>query len=481
MQDLLFELTSPGRTGYTFPKLDVPRRELSELIPSNHLRTNPARLPEVSEIDVVRHFIALSSMNHHVDKGFYPLGSCTMKYNPKISEDMARLGSFTDLHPLQPDETVQGALQLMYELGSSLCELSGMDEITLQPAAGAQGELVGIAVVQAYHRMRGEHRHKILVPDSAHGTNPASTCMAGCDVIEIPSNERGLVDLNALRASLDEQVSGVMLTVPNTLGLFESQITEISRMVHEVGAQLYMDGANLNALMGIVRPADMGFDLVHFNLHKTFSTPHGGGGPGSGPLGVKLHLAPFLPIPMVVKDGDRFQLDYDRPNSIGKVLTFHGHFGVMVKAYIYIRMLGSRGLRRVSENAIINANYVMRRLEEHYDLPYTQHCMHECVLSGDRQKKQGVRTMDIAKRLLDFGLHAPTVYFPLIVSEALMIEPTETESRESLDAFCDAMIQIAREAETDPEQVRRAPQTTPVGRLDEATASRELNVCWQWE
>ena len=476
LEPTIFDLSQEGRQGAALPDLDVPEKPLEELLPEESLRRDLPHLPEVSEPEVVRHFIHLSSFNHHIDKGFYPLGSCTMKYNPKVNEVSARLPGFARVHPLAPAKTVQGALRLMHELGDLLCRISGLDEVTLQPAAGAQGELAGLMMIRAYHDKRGHRRSKVLIPDSAHGTNPASVTLAGYRSVQVASNDRGLVDIDDLRRAADEEVAALMLTNPNTLGLFESDIEEIERIVHGVGAQLYMDGANLNALLGIARPGDMGFDVVHFNLHKTFSTPHGGGGPGAGPVGVKAHIAPFLPVPVILRDGEEYRLDYDRPDSIGKIQSFYGNFGVMVRAYTYIRMMGARGLRAVSENAIINANYLKRKLEGTYDLPYPQHCQHEFVLSGRRQKEQGVKTLDIAKRLLDFGVHAPTIYFPLIVPEALMIEPTETESKESLDAFIDAMLTIAREVSTDPERVRTAPHTTPVRRLDEAGAGRKLDV-----
>jgi len=483
-EKLLFELSSPGREGFSLPLVDVPGKGIEELIPKNLLRENPPALPQVSEVDVARHFIRLSVMNHHVDKGFYPLGSCTMKYNPKINETLSRLSGFLNLHPHQPEHTQQGALKLMFELGEYLNEIAGMDQITLQPAAGAQGELTGLLMINAYHRKNKKPRSKVIIPDSAHGTNPASVITAGFSTIQIKSNQKGLVDMEELKKVMNEEVAALMLTNPNTLGLFESQILEISQVVHDTGALLYMDGANLNAMMGIARPGDMGFDVVHFNLHKTFSTPHGGGGPGSGPLGVKENLAPFLPVPLVAKGMNKkgveeYHLDYKRPQSIGRMQGFYGNFGVMVKAYAYIRQIGAKGLREVSENAIINANYLKENLKDYYHLPYDDICQHEFVLSGMRQREKGVKTLDLAKRLLDFGLHAPTVYFPLIVSEALMIEPTETESKESLDEFIQAMIQIAKEVEENPEIVRSAPQNTPVTRLDEAKAAKDLNVRWR--
>ena len=484
-EKLIFELSSPGREGFSLPLVDVPERESEELIPKYLLRENPPELPEVSEVDVARHFIRLSVLNHHVDRGFYPLGSCTMKYNPKINETLSRLPGFSNLHPHQPENTAQGALKLMFELGEYLNEIAGMDQITLQPAAGAHGELTGLLMINAYHRKNKMPRTKVIIPDSAHGTNPASVITAGFSTVQIKSNPKGLVDVEELKRVMDDDVAALMLTNPNTLGLFESQILEISQVVHEAGALLYMDGANLNAMMGIARPGDMGFDVVHFNLHKTFSTPHGGGGPGSGPLGVKENLAHFLPVPVVKKrmnknGREEYYLDDKRPLSIGKMHSFYGNFGVMVKAYTYIRQMGAKGLREVSENAIINANYLKENLKAYFNLPYDEVCQHEFVLSGVNQlRERGVKTLDIAKRLLDYGLHAPTVYFPLIVPEALMIEPTETESKESLDEFIQAMIQIAKEVEENPEMVRSAPQNTPVTRLDEGKAARDLNVRWK--
>jgi glycine dehydrogenase subunit 2 len=479
-EKLVFELSSAGRKGYSLPELDVPSKDVPTLLPPELLRKKKPELPELSEVDVARHFVRLSILNHHVDKGFYPLGSCTMKYNPKINEDLARLPGFSQLHPYQPQESVQGALKVMYELGEYLKEIAGMDDITLQPAAGAQGELTGMLVTKAYHEKMGNPRSRVVIPDSAHGTNPASVVTAGYTTLQVSSNDRGLVNLEELKKVMTEEVAALMLTNPNTLGLFESQILKIEKIVHDAGALLYLDGANLNALLGIAKPGDMGFDMVHFNLHKTFSTPHGGGGPGSGPVGVKKHLADFLPVPIVAKrDQDRYFLDYQRPDSIGKVQGFYGNFGVMVKAYAFIRSCGPKGLRKISENAIINANYLMESLKEYYHLPYPGPCQHEFVLSGVKQKERGAKTLDIAKRLLDYGVHAPTVYFPLIVSEALMIEPTESESKESLDEFIEAMIRIDKEIKENPEVVRSAPHTTPVGRLDEVKAAKDLNVRWR--
>jgi glycine dehydrogenase subunit 2 len=476
---LIFELSSPGRFAYSLPACDVPEGDPAALLPASHLRAAPPELPEVSEVDVIRHYSRLSQMNYGVDTHFYPLGSCTMKYNPKINEDMARLAGFARLHPLVPAAASQGALQLMWELGRDLAEISGMDEVSLQPAAGAQGELAGVLMIRAWHLARGERRDKVLIPDSAHGTNPASTALAGYSVVQLKSDDNGEVDLGDLERNLDESVAAFMITQPNTLGLFESRIHQITELCHAKGVQVYMDGANFNAILGITRPGDLGFDVCHFNLHKTFTTPHGGGGPGAGPVGIKAHLAPFLPAPVIVqRDGGDYALDWNRPQSIGKLLAFWGNFGMLVRAYAYIRTMGPDGLRAVSENAVVNANYVLRRLEADYDRSAPGPCMHECVLSARRQKKLGVSAMDVAKRLLDLGFYAPTTYFPLIIEEALMIEPTETESKETLDQFCDAMIQIAREAESNPRIVQEAPVTTPVRRLDQTLAARQPKLRW---
>jgi glycine dehydrogenase subunit 2 len=481
-EKLIFDLSRNGRKGYSLSKNDLPETSVADIIPSKFLRATPAELPEVPESEVVRHFIRLSNMNYHVDKNMYPLGSCTMKYNPKINDYTCDLPGFSTLHPLQPSETTQGALQLMYELSAMLSEIAGMDAVSLQPAAGAHGELTGILLIKKYHEAQGKERNKLLVVDSAHGTNPASAAIAGYEIISVRSNADGRTDLEDLRAKLQSDVAALMLTNPNTIGLFEKDILAIEQMVHENGSLLYMDGANMNALLGITRPGDMGFDVVHYNLHKTFSAPHGGGGPGSGPIGVSARLADYLPVPLIEKQetatGKKYRLNYDRPESIGRMISFYGNFAVLVRAYTYIRMLGPDGLRRVSENAIINANYLLSLLLEHYDLPYPKPVMHEFCLSGDRQKKaNGVKTLDMAKRLLDYGFHAPTIYFPLIVSEALMIEPTETETKETLERFAEAMIAIADEAKNNPSLVQSAPETTPVRRLDEAQASRQLNIC----
>lgn len=473
-QPLIFEISKEGRKAYSLPECDVPEAKIEQLLDNSFLRTEAPELPEVSELDAVRHFTQISQRNHGVDSGFYPLGSCTMKYNPKVNEAVARFDGFAKVHPYQPEETAQGAMQLMYELGGMLSEIAGMDNFTLQPAAGAHGELTGLMIIKSYHKNRNdEKRNIIIVPDSAHGTNPASAAVAGFDVVQVKSNDKGLVDLESLKAVMNDKVAGFMLTNPNTLGLFDENILEISKIVHEAGGLMYYDGANLNAIMGITRPGDMGFDVVHFNLHKTFSTPHGGGGPGSGPVGVKKHLADFLPMPVVSKKDDKYFFDYNRPLSIGKVKSFYGNFGVCVRAYAYILSMGPDGLKEVSETAVLNANYVANKLKDKYYLPADTECMHECVFSGDWQKKNGVSTLDIAKRLLDFGYHPPTIYFPLIVSEALMVEPTECETKETLDNFIAAMRQIADEAENNPELVHSAPHTTIVSRLDEALAARK--------
>ncbi|NBI06742.1 aminomethyl-transferring glycine dehydrogenase subunit GcvPB [Senegalia massiliensis] len=476
---LIFELSKKGRKAYSLPKNDVLEKEIEQLIPKEYLSDKDLELPEVSELDVVRHYTNLSQLNYSIDTGFYPLGSCTMKYNPKINEDMANMDSLTNIHPYQSEDTVQGSLELMYNLSNHLAEISGMDRVTLQPAAGAHGELTGIMLIKAYHNANNDnHRTKIIVPDSAHGTNPATAAMAGYDIVEVKSSNEGLVDVENLKKILDDKVAGLMLTNPNTLGLFEKDMKEIAGLVHEAGGLLYYDGANMNAIMGRVRPGDMGFDVMHFNLHKTFSTPHGGGGPGSGAVGIKEHLAKFLPVPVVEKKNDKFVLDYDRKESIGKVKGFYGNYAVNLRAYTYILALGGNGLKKVSETAVLNANYMMNKLKEHYNLPIKTVCKHEFVLAGLKEDSLEVNTMDVAKRLLDYGYHPPTVYFPLIVKEALMIEPTETESKETLDNFIDAMIKIAKEAESNPELLKEAPHNAPVRRVDEVRAARNLKLKW---
>lgn len=467
----IFEKSTSGRKGYELPEYELPSVDCG--IPEHLVRKEKPLLPEVSEVDVVRHYTELASKNYSVDKGFYPLGSCTMKYNPKINEDMAML--FTQLHPMQPRETIQGAIDLMGHLKEMLCEITGTDDMTLQPAAGAHGELTGLLVARAYFEDKGEldKRRKVLVPDSAHGTNPASAAMAGFEVVELKSGKDGCVNLEELKAHLDENVAVIMLTNPNTLGLFEKDILTIAKMAHEVGALLYYDGANLNAIMGRTRPGDMGFDIVHLNLHKTFSTPHGMGGPGSGPIGVKKHLAPYLPVPVIRKAGEKYDLDYNLPKSIGMVRSFYGNFTVMVKAYTYILTMGNKGSKHVSDMAVLNANYLRAKLSKIYKVAYDRICMHEFVIDNEEfVKKTGVKTLDIAKRLLDYGLHAPTVYFPLIVHEAMMIEPTETESKRTLDEFIDAMEKIYNEAIENPELVKKAPYKTPIRRLDDVNATK---------
>ncbi len=477
---VIFELSVPGRVGASYPQLDVPTEPLDRLLPPAQVRGDPGALPEVSELDVVRHYTRLSHRNFSIDEGFYPLGSCTMKYNPKIHEDAARLAGFSRLHPYVPSDLAQGALELLWELEQLLGEISGMDRVTFQPAAGAHGELTGLLLIRAYFEQRGERRTKVIVPDSAHGTNPATATMAGFQVITVKSDARGNLDVGALEPAMDTSVAAIMLTNPNTLGLFEEDITQVEEIVHSKGGQMYMDGANFNAILGITRPGDQGFDVMHFNLHKTFTTPHGGGGPGAGAVGVKQHLVPFLPVPTVERRGDRYVLDYDRPWSIGKLRAFYGNFGNLVRAYAYIRSMGAAGVRQVAETAVLNANYLLARLRGHFDLPYDRVCKHEFVLAGTRQKQRyAVTTRDMAKRILDYGFHAPTIYFPLIVDEAIMIEPTETESKQTLDEFADAMIAIDQEARDNPELVRTAPHTTIVKRLDEVRAARRPDLRWK--
>jgi glycine dehydrogenase subunit 2 len=480
---LIFELSKPGRRGYRLPDLDVPAGELSALVDPRLLREREPRLPEVSEVDVVRHYTSLSRRNYGVDLGFYPLGSCTMKYNPKINEQVAAFEAFQHLHPLQPERSVQGTLALMHELLTALSEVTGMSWGTLQPFAGAHGEFTGMKLFKACFQRRGESgRTKVLVPDSAHGTNPASAHLAGFEVVEVHSDSRGLVSLDSLKEHLDETLAGIMMTNPNTLGLFEEDILEISRAIHDVGGLLYYDGANLNAIVGKVRPGDMGFDVVHLNLHKTFSTPHGGGGPGAGPVLVSETLLPFLPVPDVVKREEGYHLENNRPDSIGRLSGFYGNVAVMVRAYAYLLTMGRDGLARVGELAVLNANYLKERLKASYDLPYDRLCKHEFVLSARvLREKFGITALDVAKRLLDFGIHPPTVYFPLIVAEALMIEPTETESLEVLDRFVEVMETIAREAAESPETLKQAPRATPVRRIDEVLAARKPVVRWHPE
>ena len=475
----IFERSSPGRRCFVPPTCDVPERPLTDFIPQNMLRKHETQLPEVSEIDLVRHFTKISQMNYSVDTNFYPLGSCTMKYNPKINEDASRLEGFTKLHPYQPTEYCQGILQLLYEFEQMLKEITGMPAFTLQPSAGAHGELTGMLIIHAYMDKRGENRYKIIIPDSAHGTNPASAALCGYKTQSIKSNTNGLIDLKTLKEAFTSDTAALMVTNPNTLGLFEKDIVEICKIVHDAGGLVYCDGANMNALMGIARPKDMGIDILHLNLHKTFSTPHGGGGPGAGPIGVTDALKPFLPIPRIELNNNNYILNYNYSDSIGKVRAFYGHVGMMIRAYTYLLTLGKEGVRKVGEYAVLNANYLRHKLAKYYDIPYGKTCMHEFVISAKKQKKNGVSALDIAKRLLDYGFHAPTIYFPLIVEEALMIEPTETESRETLDAFAEAMIKIAEDIERQPEVIRNSPQTTPISRPDEMKAAREPKLRWE--
>jgi glycine dehydrogenase subunit 2 len=480
----IFERSRAGRRAFVAPALDVPERPLDELLDPRLRREQPPRLPEVSEPEIVRHYNRLSKRNFDLDTGFYPLGSCTMKHNPKLHERVAALPGHAKLHPLQRPDRAQGALELMWRLQSALGEIAGLPHVSLHPSAGSHGELAGVLLTRAFHQDRGEHRTKVLTPDTAHGTNPATVTMAGYEVVKIGTDAQGNVDLDDLRSKATDDVACLMLTNPSTLGLFEPAIEEIARIVHDVGATLYYDGANLNAIMGICRPGDMGFDIVHFNLHKSFTQPHGGGGPGAGPIAVSERIEPYLPRPQVIRrdgsngDGPRYDLDYDRPKSIGRLRGFQGNYGVFVRSYAYIRSLGAAGLRDVSEVAVLNANYLLAKLRsegvlEYLPVAYERICMHEFVLSGAPMKRElEVRTLDLAKRLLDHGVHPPTVYFPLLVDEALLIEPTETETKETLDQFADIVVEILREAREDPDVARGAPYTTPVRRLDEAGAAR---------
>ncbi|HEV3128165.1 MAG TPA: aminomethyl-transferring glycine dehydrogenase subunit GcvPB [Solirubrobacteraceae bacterium] len=481
----IFERSRPGRRAFVAPAVGVPERPLDELIPPALRRAEPPRLPEVSEPEIVRHFNRLSQRNFDLDTGFYPLGSCTMKHNPKLHERVAALPGHAQLHPLQDPARAQGALELMWRLQAALAEIAGLPHVSLQPSAGSHGELAGVLLTQAYHEDRGERRTKVLTPDTAHGTNPATVTMAGYELVKLGTDRHGNVDLDDLRAKVDGDVACLMLTNPSTLGLFETGIEEIAAVVHEVGATLYYDGANLNAIMGITRPGDMGFDIVHFNLHKSFTQPHGGGGPGAGPIAVSDRIEPFLPRPQVIRRTSQgngsepaYDLDYERPKSIGRLRGFQGNYGVFVRSYAYIRSLGAPGLREVSEVAVLNANYLLARLRqegvvEYLPAAHERLCMHEFVLSGGPMKRElGIRTLDLAKRLLDHGVHPPTVYFPLIVDEALLVEPTETETKETLDRFAGVIAEILREARNDPEVARNAPYTTPVRRLDEAAAAR---------
>jgi glycine cleavage system P protein (glycine dehydrogenase) subunit 2 len=475
---LLFERSSPGKRAYQLPELDVPRVDARAALGAHNVRAEIEGFPEVSEVEAIRHFTRLSTWNYAIDHGMYPLGSCTMKYNPRVNEVVARIEGLAWAHPYQPEALAQGALEIMAALEAALLEITGMDAITLQPAAGAQGELTGILLIRALLEQRGNPRKKILIPDSAHGTNPATAAIAGYVVENIRSDEQGLVDIAALEKLADEDVAGLMITNPNTLGVFEARIMEAAEVLHRKGALVYMDGANMNALLGIARPGDFGVDVMHLNLHKTFSTPHGGGGPGGGPVAVKKHLEPFLPAPRLKRAGERWSLDYERPQSIGKVRAYYGNFGVLVRALAYILAHGGNGLRAATVDAVMNANYIRKGLEPYYDLPYTLPNMHEVVFSDERQARHGVRTGDIAKRLIDYGFHPYTVSFPLIVRGAMMIEPTETEAKRELDAFIDAMISIAKEVESEPELVKSAPHSTRTSRVDEVKAARRPVLKW---
>ncbi len=479
-EPLIFERGAPGRRGPGLPAAGVPEEPLDSLIPRALLRLTPPALPEVAERDVIKHFTRLSQRNYCIDEGIYPLGSCTMKYNPKVNDQIASYPGFAHIHPFQPDEMVQGALQVMYNLQRFLCTISGMDAATLQPSAGAHGELTGMLVIRAYLRSTGQgHRTRVLVPDSAHGTNPATARIAGFEVGNVPSDSRGGVDVVALERLLDDHVAAVMLTNPNTLGLFDENILAITELVHKAGGQIYADGANMNAILGIARPGDMGFDVMHFNTHKTFSTPHGGGGPGAGPVAVKQHLAPFLPVPTVTRTDYAYYLDFDRPKRIGRVRAFWGSFGVLLRAWAYISAHGPDGLKLVAEDAVLAANYLLSQVRDYYDLPFDRTCMHEFVLSATRQREKGVRALDIAKRLIDLGIYPPTIYFPLTVPEALMIEPTETESMQSVEGLAAALRQIAQECDANPDLVRSAPSNAHYGRFDEVAAARQPNIAYR--
>ncbi|MGD0619025.1 MAG: aminomethyl-transferring glycine dehydrogenase subunit GcvPB [Bryobacteraceae bacterium] len=477
-EPLLFESSSPGKLGYQLPDLDVPAIDAREVLGDRNTRADIEGFPEVSEVEAIRHFTRLSTWNYAIDLGLYPLGSCTMKYNPRVNEAVARVDGLAWAHPYQPESLSQGAMEVISALEAALAEITGMDAVTLQPAAGAHGELTGILLVRALLASRGDARKKVLIPDSAHGTNPATAAMAGYQVVNAPSNERGTLDVSALAHLVDSDTAAVMITNPNTLGVFEEQITQIAALLHSKGALVYMDGANMNALMGVARPGDFGIDVMHLNLHKTFSTPHGGGGPGCGAVAVKADLEQFLPTPRLERTAGGWSWDYKRPQSIGRVRAFYGNFGVLVRALAYIMAHGGPGLRAVTMDAVANANYLRKLLEPYYDLPYQSPSMHECVFSDARQAKNGVRTGDIAKRLIDYGFHPYTVSFPLIVHGALMIEPTETESKQELDLFAEAMISIAQEAEENPDLVRSAPHSTRTGRVDEVTAARKPIVRW---
>lgn len=477
---LIFEISKPGHVGYTLSDEEFSEMDFSTYFSDDTLRQTELLFPEVNETEVVRHYTALSHLNYGVDTGLYPLGSCTMKYNPKINEEIANLQGFTGVHPDLEPADVQGTLEGMHRASQALAEVTGMDVMSLQPAAGSHGELTGLMIMKAYHQKNGDHhRVNIIVPDAAHGTNPASVNMVGFNAIEIKSTSNGAVDLEALRDAIDENFAGLMLTNPSTLGLFERNIEAITTLVHDAGGLLYYDGANMNAIMGQVRPGDMGFDIIHLNLHKTFSTPHGGGGPGAGPIGVKEFLEPFLPYPVLIESPEGYDLDYNRPDAIGKIKNYYGNVGIILRAYTYILRMGSDGLKRASEVAVLNANYLQHRLKEHYHLPIDELCKHEFVLSGNFGLTHGINTIDIAKRLIDYGFHPPTIYFPLIIDQAMMVEPTETESLESMDSFVEAMIKIRQEINDHPDLLHQAPITTFIGRIDEVAAARNPILTYQ--
>ncbi len=479
-EPLLSELSSPGRRAFGLPPLQVPAVPLTQLLPAETIRQEPAELPELSERDLVKHFMRLAHLNFSVETNFYPLGSCTMKYNPRVHEEIAAFPGFSKVHPYTPQEGIQGMLKLLYELEQFFAEILGMDAVSLQPAAGAHGELTALLMAKAYHESKGQPRHKVVVPDSAHGTNPASAALCGFEVVEVPSTARGRISLSALAQVVNQDTAVFMMTNPNTLGLFEEEVLEITALVHEKGGLMYLDGANMNALLGLYRPGEMGFDMVHVNVHKTFSIPHGSGGPGAGPVGVKAALRAFLPGPTILEDKEGYRLSYPGPLSIGRVRSFFGNVGALVRAWAYIRALGKEGLRQVSEGAILNANYLRVLLREAYPIPIDEPCMHEFIASASELKSScGVKALDVAKRLLDYGFYAPTIYFPLIIEEALMIEPSETESRQTLEAFAWALKRIAQEARDDPELVRIAPHRMPVSRLVEVRAAREPNLRWE--
>jgi len=476
---VIFSKSTKGKIGCTLPNIDVPKCKTSDFLPVKLLRKNKANLPELSEPEIMRHFVNLSVKNHHIDRDIFPLGSCTMKYNPKINEFIASQNQFSGIHPNQSDKYSQPALNVLYELETMLKNITGMSAFTLQPSAGSQGEFVGLLLMRKYHELKGNNKKTILIPESAHGTNPASVILAGYQPIELATNERGRVDVNDLKSKINDEVAGMMLTQPNTLGLFENEILAISDLIHKVDGLMYMDGANLNALIGLVKPFDMGFDIVHINLHKTFSTPHGGGGPGSGPIGVVDKLKDMLPYPIVKKNTSKYFWHSDIPNSIGKIHTFNGNFGILVRAFVYIKMLGEEGVKEMTKHAILNANYIKKCLSKVYDVPFSDGALHEFVISASQQKDKGAKALDIAKALLDYGFYAPTIYFPINIPESIMIEPTESEDKDTLDRFINAMIEINENIDKDIDKVINAPFNTPVSRLDETKANRELNLKWK--